>query len=187
MSGISDAISTDIDITHKLAQQYPRTEMLHQNVDYTGSFFFIFNSLVILHVLCSTSRLEHFLISFDYITPRKTSNTRHSRIKSIPPYFHFKGNKSTRHFFKTLSIIFTTVFHSLSETLIISQIKSWVSHNNRKYRSEYERTVLNSYWASQSNLRNNYANCFARADWRPPCNRRSGSRGATSLLTAFFR
>ena len=43
-----------------------------------------------------------------------------------------------RHFMKA-SIIFTIQFFILlSETLIISQTKSWASKNNREYRSEYE-------------------------------------------------
>ena len=48
------------------------------------------------------------------------------------------------HFSKTLSIIFKIqLVILLSETLIVSQTKSWVSQNIRKYRSEYEWTVLN--------------------------------------------
>ena len=52
----------------------------------------------------------------------------------------FKGNNPPSSFFsKTLSIIFTMQFFILfSEALTISQTKSWVSQNNRKYRSEYE-------------------------------------------------
>ena len=34
-------------------------------------------------------------------------------------------------------------FILFSETLIISQTKSWVSQNNMKYKSEFEWTVLN--------------------------------------------
>ena len=59
-----------------------------------------------------------------------------------------KGNNSPLSFFwrKKLSIIFTIQFFFLfSETLIISQTKSWVSQNNRKDRSEY----LNRYSTGQ--------------------------------------
>ena len=43
-----------------------------------------------------------------------------------------------RHFMKTSIIFSIQFFILLSETLIISQAKSWVSQNNRVYISEYE-------------------------------------------------
>ena len=50
----------------------------------------------------------------------------------------FKEVTHLRHFSKTLSISFTMQFLILfSETLIISQTKSWVSQNI-KYKSEFE-------------------------------------------------
>ena len=50
--------------------------------------------------------------------------------------YKLKGNNPPPSFFsKTLSIIFTIQFFILfSETLIISQTKSWVSQNNRKVK-----------------------------------------------------
>ena len=51
-----------------------------------------------------------------------------------------KGNNPPSTFFsKTLSLTSTIQFVILfSETIIISQTKSWVSQNNIKYKSEFE-------------------------------------------------
>ena len=64
----------------------------------------------------------------------------------------FKGNNPPSSFFsKTLLIIFTIQFFILfSETLIISQTKSWVSQNNIKYKSKFEVNRTQRYGASQS-------------------------------------
>ena len=65
---------------------------------------------------------------------------------------HIKGNNPPSSFFsKTLLIIFTIQFFILfSETLIISQTKSWVSQNNIKYKSKFEVNRTQRYGVSQS-------------------------------------
>ena len=55
-----------------------------------------------------------------------------------------ENNPPSSFFSKTLSIIFKIQFFILfSETITVSLTKSWVSQNNRKYRSEFEWAKLN--------------------------------------------
>ena len=67
------------------------------------------------------------------------------------PRIFLKEITHLRHFSKTLLIIFTIQFFILfSETLIISQTKSWASQNNIKYKSKFKVNRTQRYGASQS-------------------------------------
>ena len=85
----------------------------------------------------------HYSIACSHFVAVKTVAARKSKFLSF--FLTLKGNNPPSSFFsKTLLIIFTIQFLILfSETLIISQTKSWVLQNNIKYKSEFEWIVLN--------------------------------------------
>ena len=74
-------------------------------------------------------------------------------LDGVPPPAGRRLKETThlRHFFENIVNNFhNTVFILFSETLIISQTKSWVSQNNIKYKSKFEVNRTQRYGASQS-------------------------------------
>ena len=105
---------------------------------------------VLIVFVSNPSTLAHICQSIRYNLVSVLLLSRFVKVRCLS--YGFKGNNPPPSFFsKTLSIIFTIQFYILfSETLIISQTKSWVSQNNRKVKKRVWVNRTQRHGASQS-------------------------------------